>query len=245
VVSELRQFYPDEYEIVSMAAVGLKSDFLAFGRDPDLTRHLKAYGIIDLAEDRTPRITLPVLRDFLRKEYSRTRGERIQRELIPFDRRSAWVRDIIERTLHDLRMTLQTADKNQSPFGTRGIPDSDLLNGLPNVTSRDQFESFISCLYKVFYENVTRANDKGVFFKQFKSDWPQLFKALFRIKVYRDFLLHLDVSDLTRQDYERFLASDLGGVDPSQVTDGWFALQQATLDELLYAVQVEAAARGR
>lgn len=246
VTSELRDFYPDEYDVLKMAALGLKSDFAEFGRDQDLSRHLRSYGVVRDGPHGLPEISLPVLRNFLRSEHIRQNGGKIPRELVSRERRPWWVADIVQRILDDLRTTIQTMPNTIStPFGGRGIPDSDLLIKTEPVASKDDFQNFVTRFYKVMYENVVQRGyiAPGAFRTSFANDWPKLQIAIDRIKRYRDYTLHLDVSESTREAYEDFLRIDLGDSKPEEIEDGWFALQQATLDELLYAVQAEAAAK--
>lgn len=247
VVSELRDFYPDEYEVIMMAAVGRQSEFLEYGKEGDFTRHLRSYGVLGQDASGIPTVALPVLRNFLRAEFARTSGNRIPRDLIPQARRLLWIEDTAKRVVSDFRALLQALPKEViSPFGSRSVPDSDLIVGIDVVSTEGEYQVFITKMYKALYENVSKGYpDKGAFFQSFKDDWPKLFEAINRIRVYRDYSLHLDVSDGTRSSYFRYLDIDIGAVDPSAVADGWFALQQAVMDELLYAVQVESAKRGR
>nr|WP_312120240.1 hypothetical protein [Brevundimonas diminuta] len=245
VVSELKEFYPDEYDVLMMASVGQRSEFMDYAREAEFTEHLLSYGVLEPTLNGLPTISLPVLRSFLAKEFARSSGGRIPREIVPAGRRSAWVDEVALRIVTDMRRVLQALPRTtNSPFAARGVPDLDIWSPVRLVESRDEFESFISRAYKVFYENIVRAMPVQADYEGwFKSDWPALYDAVRRIKTYRDMTLHLDVSDRTRQRYEDYLAVDLGGRQPDTVADGWFGLQQAVLDELLYAVQTEGAAR--
>lgn len=245
VVSELQEFYPDEYDVLMMSAVGQKSEFHEFGRDVDLTRHLISYGVLDTTNPQLPTISLPVLRDFLAKEHARRSGGVIPREIVQPDRRERWVREIVQRIIDDTRSLLQLVPPGgASPFGGRAFPDADIWTKVSPVTSKAEFESFTSAAYKVFYENVVRhLPNQNDFEAGFKAAWPALHDVLRRIKTYRDFAHHIEISPRTRERYEQYLAADIGGVNPESAPEGWFALQQAVLDELLHAVQVESASR--
>lgn len=245
VVSELKEFYPVEYDVLMMASVGKRSEFMDYGREAEFTEHLLSYGVLEAKGTSLPSISLPVLRSFLAKEFARSSGGRIPREIVPPQRRSGWVEDTAVRIVRDLRAVLQELPRNSSsPFAARGVPDLDIWNPVNAVSTASEFETFISRTYKVFYENIVRAMPAQADFEGwFKTDWPALYDAVRRIKTYRDVTLHLDVSDRTRQRYEDYLEVDLGGRKPDDVADGWFGLQQAVLDELLYAIQVEGAAR--
>jgi hypothetical protein len=45
VVSELKKFYPDEYELLEMLAGGQVIDVMDLSGEPEYTRHLKEYGL--------------------------------------------------------------------------------------------------------------------------------------------------------------------------------------------------------
>lgn len=103
IVSELKEFYPDEYEVLMMASVGQRSEFMEFGRDADLTQHLLAYGVLEASNFALPTISLPVLRTFLSREFARASGTRIPRELVTEERRVAWINQVSDRIARDLR----------------------------------------------------------------------------------------------------------------------------------------------
>lgn len=245
IVSELKEFYPDEYEVLMMASVGQKSEFIEYGHDSELTKHLLSYGILAISNSGQPIISLPVLQTFLSRDYSRTSGTRIPRELVNKSKRENWVKQISDRIARDLRGVLQSIPKSSpSPFGARGVPDLDIWTNVAVVSSRAEFEGFISICYKVMYENVVRHMPQQHDFEGwFKGEWPAFYDSLRRIKCYRDFTHHIDVSETTRKRFDAYLIVDLGGRDPDSVPEGWFAMQQAVLDELLYAIQVEASSR--
>lgn len=245
VVAELREFYADEYLLLKMASVGMRSEFADYSRESEFTEHLLAYGIIEAGANGIPSISLPVLRNYLAKEFARSSGGRIPREIVPFVRRGPWIDEVTQRIVRDLRRVLQGLPNGcPSPFGARGVPDLDLWNNVKLVASRDDFEGFISRAYKVYYENIVRAMPLQADFEGwFKADWPALYDAAKRIKTYRDTTLHLDVSEKTKSRFREYLILDLGNCEPDDVLDGWFGLQQAVLDELLYAVQIEASTR--
>jgi hypothetical protein len=78
---------------------------------------------------------------------------------------------------------------------------------------------------------------KTYFWDEIKSALPELWEALLRIKVYRNHQNHLELTDVFIKDYNRFINSDLEGKAPHDLPDGWFALPQVALDELLVGVQ--------
>ena len=246
IVSELKSFYPDEFEVLKMAAVGQRTEFLEYARDPDLSRHLKAYGIVHFDKDDIPGISLPVLANYLKVQNARSTGQRISRDLVVPERRESWVRDVVSRIVHDLRMVLQSLPKDaKQPLGSRGIPDSDVFTSMTAVYEESDLHGFLTACYKIFYENVVRSYERGGFFSDFKAEWPSLFTAVNRIRIYRDNLLHLDVSEGTRKAFEKLLIEDLDGIHPSATEDGYYAVQQIILDELLYAVQMETVSHER
>jgi len=245
VVSELREFYRDEYDVLSMAAIGLRSEFLEFGSEVDFVGHLVQYGITSVAESGLPRVQLPVLQAYLRREYCRVNRTKIPRELIEGTKREQWVRASLSQILRELSLLLRNLPLGDvSPFGKIGISEFHTLSELPVADTKDQFSVFIFKMYKAFYESIGGApHAAGYFSGDFKANWSALFDAIYRIKIYRDFVGHAEVSGKTLKALQEYLALDIGGASPDTAPSGWFALQQAVIDELLCALLTEAAKR--
>jgi len=74
VLEVLRVWYPQEYEILSLLAVGDTDEFEAYARElPESIQHLKAYGLVDAA---TGHLTIELIQAYLRSEVERAKRSR-------------------------------------------------------------------------------------------------------------------------------------------------------------------------
>jgi hypothetical protein len=74
VVSELSQFYPDEYMLLELLASGQIADYVDLAREPESTRHLVQYGLINPTKFQKPSIALRVVGRYVANELSRKEG---------------------------------------------------------------------------------------------------------------------------------------------------------------------------
>ena len=71
VVSELQDFYPDEYDMLEYLSLGKVQDFLELATHPEYVNHLKYYGLI---QDRSgvPVIAIPVVARYVALDEARS-----------------------------------------------------------------------------------------------------------------------------------------------------------------------------
>lgn len=74
-------------------------------------------------------------------------------------------------------------------------------------------------------------------FDDFKERFPVLFKALNRLRVYRNSMQHNDLDEKNRKAYLEFLKEDLNGQFPEFISKGYLHLQRYILEEILNAVE--------
>ena len=91
IVSELIEFYKDEYQMLEMLATGGIADFVELGLEPQWVMHLKGYGIVALEKNKRPTIQLPVLKRYIAADAARRAGSRELRAIVPLEKRSAWL----------------------------------------------------------------------------------------------------------------------------------------------------------
>ena len=103
VVSELQQFYPEEYEMLSLLACGQTSDFLELATYPEYTRHLKSYGLLGQDEKGSPVIAIPVVKRYIGLELARKDGRRSIYKLVEPLRRKEWLEKRVQSILHEFR----------------------------------------------------------------------------------------------------------------------------------------------
>jgi len=74
VVSELEQFYPDEYEMLELLASGQKRKFAEESKQPEHIKHLLDYGLLSYDENNMPKVNIPVIERYIGYECARREG---------------------------------------------------------------------------------------------------------------------------------------------------------------------------
>ncbi len=244
VVSELQDFYPDEYDMLEYLASGKTQDFLELSVYPEYIRHLRAYGLIDERE-RSPKIAIPVVGRYVALEDARRNGRRTILDVVPFDERPRWLKHRTKRLLTDIQELEKLIDRASLPliYGPNSIPHSHKLVVLTTVENEGEFENFINVCNQCLVEGIETygayQHQPKYFWTTIRSTYPGLFPALHRIKVYRHKQFHMGLSSSVDKDLNTFLHQDLEGRRPDEVADLWFVLQQCVLDSLLSGLQIE------
>ena len=245
VVSELRQFYLSEYEMLELLATGQVLDFLELDYQLDVTNHLVSYGLLHKATGKAPTIAIPVIGQFVAVEQARRSGRRTIAYVTAPDQRSNWLERRKESVLHDIRLLETTIIANHKAllYGSASVPEADHFMQMKVALSADDFERFINvcnrCLVEGI-ENYGKSIGKAKYFwNEVKDEYPELQRALLRVKMYRHERFHLQLTESASTELVSFLKEDLGGKSPATIQDGYFILQQCVLDALLTAIQVE------
>jgi hypothetical protein len=247
VISELEQFYPDEYRMLEWLASGELDTFIQFAPFQEFTKHLRDYGLLTQPAGELPRISIPVIERYIGLELARREGRRtILRVVSPVDR-AAWVRrrvDALLSDLHTLERHIRTAG-TATIYGPNSIPDAQRLAATKPCCTEDDFVQFVNTWFRCFVESIeVYGKSVGVadhYRSVIQRTYPQLWHALQRIRVYRHAEMHLMLRDAVDAEQLEYLARDLEGRSPSQVEDVWFVLQQAIMDGLFTGMQAELA----
>lgn len=245
VVSELREFYPSEYEMLEMLSAGRTAEFLELSVFPEYVMHLKEYGLLGMDANQLPQVALPVVGRYVAQEEARVAGRRTVLRLVPPAERESWLALRTKATIDDFGEVQRLARILELPalFGPNSFPESHKFASLSVVATESEFESFINCCNRCFVESIEAfgAHQKKpkYFWEEVKNTYPALHQALQRIKVYRHNRMHLRLQPSVEATVLSFMNQDLEGRDPRNVDDLWFVLQQCTLDALLNALQVE------
>jgi hypothetical protein len=238
VVSELREFYPDEYAMLELLACKQIGDFVELSRDGSWVKHLRDYGLLRERHG-VPSISIPVVERYV---AGRTGGA----YLIPPPSRNSWIDRRLDSLLHDLRLLERRVELKKLPalFGPNSFPEADKLRGLGEVQDEKDFAHFINVMNRCLVESIEKFGQhekRPSYFWDLKATYPALHQALDRIKVYRHNAVHLMLGPQAEEKFAYFLREDLEGRRPSEVPEVWFLLQQRVLDALFAAIQVEAA----
>jgi hypothetical protein len=239
VVSELRQFYPDEYAMLELLACKHAGDFVELAHDRGLVKHLKDYGLVRDGGGR-PHVAIPVVERYV---AGRAGGGS---PAVPDPARPDWVKGRVRRIMSDMRSLERQVERKSLPslFGPNSFPEADKLLGVTPARTEKDFEAFVNVMNRCFVESVERfgqSTGQPNYFWDLKATYPTLHEALDRIKTYRHNAAHLALRPHVEEKLARFLNEDLGGQKPSAVGDLYFVLQHRTLDGLFAAIQIEAA----
>jgi hypothetical protein len=247
VVSELRQFYPDEYEMLEMLASGQITDFLEFSMHPEYTKHLQEYGLLAYDTSGAPKTSIPVIARYVGLELARKENRKTIYRVVPASEREKWAKKRINSILHDIRFLEQLVSKTTTPmpslFGPNSFPEADAFHNIKVCANEEDFKSFINACNRCFVESIEvygkSISKPNYFWDEIKNAYPGLLFALQRIKLYRHNYMHLRLNPKVNDEFLAYLDRDLEGKNPSQVPELYFVLQQATLDGLLTGIQVE------
>ncbi|MBQ9345409.1 MAG: hypothetical protein IJT88_09380 [Kiritimatiellae bacterium] len=243
VISELQEFYPDEYDMFEMLAVGQIVDYMELSQSVELTKHLYDYGLIN-NEAGYPKVNLPVAGDFVASELAKKEQRQSAYKLIPPVDRSKWVvrrAKAITQDLRQLEIAISQANGLPKLFGNHSFPEADKLLEIPVADSESNFIAFTNILNRCFVESMENYGKEigknNYFWNDIRMAYPALFAVLYRAKVYRHSQDHLTLTPQVKKDYASFRAEDTAGIaDPK---DQLYAIQQKLLNSLWVAIQVE------
>lgn len=246
VVSELRLFYPDEYEIMTEIAKGNLADMFEFAVDQSFTTHLNNYGLLRRDDSGRPAMSVPVLERFVQLQEARDNGMQTLSVIQPAHEREHWLKSRkrqINDNIEELQQWIARLAK-PSIFGPHSYPESHRFFDIKVVSNESEFATFINTCNRCFVESIESygrsIGDGQYFWNRIKENYPALSMALRRIKIYRHNRVHIRLTDKASEELKLFLGRDLAGRPPTAVEELWFQLQQCVLDDLLVGALVEA-----
>ncbi len=200
VVSEMKQFYPDEYFMLELFASKQLIDFKELAEDETNIRHLKNYGIIG-EKNGEFYSKIPVVTKYIGIELARKDNRQLIYKIISSKNRAKWLRRRLEEIIIDIRVLEKIIRKNNLTelFGVASFPEADQFKNLGVVNSKGDFTVFINTCYRCFVESIDRygrtIGKKKYFWEDIKSAYPSLFYVLLKIRVYRHDCDHLELNE--------------------------------------------------
>ena len=127
VVSELREFYKEEYDLLEMLSSGQTKSFIEKSLPLDATKHLENYGLLSMDKNKMPMISIPVVARYIGYEYMRREGRKTIYKLVEPANRENWLNDMKRSIIYDLRFLEATIEKKKMPqlFGPNSFPEAD------------------------------------------------------------------------------------------------------------------------
>lgn len=244
-ISEIREFYPEEYHLFELLATGQEIIFLAKAKNSHSVKHLINYQLIHLNELNEYNLNIPVIAERVALEAKAKDGRELIYPIVEINERDKWLSRRIDEISTDFSILQRLIESNgdNKIFGSNSFPEGAELKSSKVVNNKDGFVVFINTLNRCFVESIEKygkdINKNQYFWNEIKNNYPNLFKILHRIKVYRNGADHLHLNDITTENYLNYLNEDFEGNPFSQIKEPYFVLQQRVLDRLLLALQKE------
>ena len=237
IVSELKQFYPQEYEMLQLLATEQLADFLELSRDVELVGHIRGYGLVHFPQVGRPSFAMPVVGRYLSSEIRRNLPRGRFPNLSSPDSRQSFVRLRAERILREFRALERLLRNVGRPalYGANSVPEAERLSTIDASVDRHTFENFINVCYRCVVEPVIKR------LEALRVECPDLLDALERVRVYRHFHMHKELHSGARQSFDSYCNRDIGGEQYLGEGDAYYALQHAVLDGLLFGAISEQA----
>ena len=243
VVSEIQQFYPEEYEMFELLASGQTADFVELSQMVEYTKHLYNYGLVAKDEHGTPFVKMPVAGRYVAMELAKKENRTSLYRVVDTDMRASWVSQRMKSIIRDIRQ-LETAIRSAGKdklFGENSFPEAEKFASISPVSTEGEFENFFNACNRCFVESIENygksIGKSKYFWNEIKTSYPTLFNVLHKMKVYRHSKDHLALNSDVAQKYNEFWSSDTQGIsDPNEQR---FVIQQRLLEDFLAAIQIE------
>lgn len=243
VVSEIQQFYPDEYEMFEMLASGQKADFVELAAMTDLSKHLYNYGLVAKDENNVPFVKMPVAGRYVAMELAKKENRKSLYKLVEESKRHEWLEQRIKSIIRDIRQletAIRSSGKNKL-FGENSFPEAERFAELSPVTKTLELQNFFNVCNRCFVESIENygasIGKPKYFWNEIKNDYPALFETLERIKIYRHSEDHLTLTPTVSKKYISFFNEDTKGFDTEK--EQKFAIQQKLIENFHAAIQIE------
>lgn len=249
ILGELRQYYPDEYDVLAMLARGKVRDFIELEGDSLYSAHLKKYGLIGTdPKSGLPCVSTKLLEWWIRYQERRGEPDGLVTDVAPVAKRERWLAQRLAEIVRELRALDSQIRANNTHliFGESGRFILERITYLTVVHDQVTFKDFISAMNKCIVEPIelfgkssSRPRD---FFWDVCKEYPALGFALKRVKFYRHEQVHLDegLNEHVVQQLKEYFKHDLNGAQETHV-DYWFLRQHVVIDGLVSAIHVELA----
>ena len=245
VVSELKEFYSDEYEMLELLASGQEASFIELAQQPEYIKHLIDYGLISYNKNEKPQISIPAIGRYVGLELARQEGRQTIYKLVKDENRNEWLEKRVRSIINDLRFLEKLINSAKSPllFGPNSFPEAERFKEIKLCNTDETFSFFINTCNRCFVESIENygksIGKNKYLWDVIKINYAGLFDALHRIKIYRHEQNHIMLTGQASFDLISYINKDLQGQKPSEVNNIFFWLQQCILDNLFTGIQIE------
>lgn len=243
IVTEIQQFYPEEYEMFELLASGQTTDFVELSSGMEFTKHLYDYGLVAKNEANMPYVKLPVAGRYVALELAKKEHRKTLYRIVDINEREKWVKQRIQMIVRDIRqleIAIQAGQKLKL-YGENSFPEADRFVALGVVSSAASFSEFFNICSRCFVEPIENygaaMGKNNYFWADIQQAYPSLFPVLERIKVYRNGEDHSKLYPAVAQKFIMYREQDTEGVtDPAEQR---FCIQQRILENFVAAIQTE------
>ncbi|MEO0429578.1 MAG: ATP-binding protein [Pseudomonadota bacterium] len=244
IISEIREFYPNEFDLLMLASRDESEKFYDMATVIELA-HIRNYGLLEYDGSGPPVYTIPVLKHYLQERFRKENNVNFYRSIISRSKRSDWFdrkKRSIEDDIYLLNEELRDTEGYELFPGEALKKIGDFLR-LGVVDSADALTAFLVTTNRVFTEKIEESLKKqGISFSQgFQERLPHLQDALLRLKVYRHSFGHNGLTGRWISVYEEFIKRDFGSDNRKIFREEPFWMQQVVVEEMHIALQYEMA----
>ncbi|WP_142830087.1 hypothetical protein [Planococcus soli] len=152
-------------------------------------------------------------------------------------------KDLLELISVIKMLDSEIEDHTGIPWLIKGVihGESEILN-TKVTSSKDQFATFAKNLNMAIYECLeSHGHNNGMrnyFHEEFKKDFPELYNAINRNRLYRNYYEHRDLTDLNHNRFLEYVKLDTNGRFPELFEGGFKVVQYIIITELLKAIKI-------
>lgn len=243
VISEIKLFYPEEYEMFEMLASGQVSDFIELAQISDYSKHLYDYGLVDNDSNGMPIVNMPVAGEYAAMQLAKREHRNTLYRLVEEEKRPFWIANKAKEAIRYMRQLEVAISASTLPklFGVNSFPEAEKFSNVKVATTQIEFSFFINICNRCFVEAIENygksINKSNYFWTDIKTNYPNLFDILERIKIYRHMQDHMGLKPQVVERYKKLWNEDICGFhdEASQL----FCVQQRLLDRFVSSLQIE------
>jgi hypothetical protein len=235
VVSEIKDFYPDEYALLEMLALGQAGDYWELSAEPEWVRHIQAYGIVSVDRSEKPKFLIPVLERYIAAEARRRTGSEEADKLSSNDR-PTWLKRRMEQVLvgHRSLETSFSRAYGKPIYPGASLCEADKIPALEAVQNLSQLSSYCMQLYRSFVEPVYKSGKYT-----FEGELSNFSLALENIRIMRHYFGHTTLRTEVQKKAEDIILEVTKKEAAVFVEDDAALMQEFLTDNLFLSIQIE------
>lgn len=148
----------------------------------------------------------------------------------------AYKKELVEKMLLIQELIIDSDSIIVNKLGSgilhNGLIDKSIFSNPVLATNKDRFSLFITNMNKLLYESISTSGVKDFYRNDFKSSFPQLYRIIDKVRVYRNSCNHGELKNNNIEKYVEYLNEDLSGMIPDIIDGGFLVLQNILITSL-------------